>query len=82
MKNACTTFLTKYKVLFKKQFGFRKNPSTIQKLMISLVDLIKKHLDNDFFVCGIFIDFQKAFDTINHDILLARLDSYGITWIG
>ena len=71
------SFLTKYKMLLKKQFGFRNNHSTIHAL-ISLVDLIKKHLDNDFFVCGIFIDVQKAFNTVNHDILLAKLDHYGI----
>ena len=71
------SFLTKYKILFKKQFGFRNNHSTIHPL-ISLVDLIKKHLDNDYFVCGIFIDLQKAFDTVNHDILMAKLAHYGI----
>ena len=71
------SFLTKYKMLLKKQFGFRNNHSTIHAL-ISLVDLIKKHLDNDFLVCGIFIDVQKAFNTVNHDILLAKLDHYGI----
>ena len=71
------SFFTRYKILFKKQFGFRNNHSTIHAL-ISLVDLIKKHLDNDYFVCGIFIDLQKAFDTVNHDILLAKLAHYGI----
>ena len=72
MKNAYTytytmhilhSFLTKYKILFKKQFGFRNNHSTIHAL-ISLVNLIKKHLDNDYFVCEIFIDLQRAFDTV------------------
>ena len=43
-----------------------------------LVDLIKKHLDNDYFVCRIFIDLQKAFDTVNQDILSEKLAHYGI----
>ena len=37
--------------------------------LISLVDLIKKHLDNEYFACGSFIDLQKGFDTVDHDIL-------------
>ena len=70
-------FLTKYKLLFKMQFGFTNNHSTSHAL-ISLIDLIKKYLDNDHFVCGVFIDLQKAFDTVYHEILLVKLDFYGI----
>ena len=70
-------FLTKYKLLFKKQFGFRNNHST-SPAVISLIDLIKIYLDNDYFVCGVFIDLQKTFDTVNHEILLVKLDFYGI----
>ena len=69
--------LTKYKILFKKLFGFRDNHSTIHAL-ISLVDLIKKHLDNAYFVCGIFTDLQKAFDIVNQDVLSAKLAHYGM----
>ena len=71
------SFLTKYKILFRKQFGFRNNHSTIHAL-ISLVELIKKHLDNNYFLCEIFIDPQKTFDTVNYDILLAKIDHYSI----
>ena len=75
------SFLFKYKIRFKRQFLFRSNHSTIHAL-ISLVDLIRKHLDNDYFVCGIFIDLQKAFDTVNHYILLAKLAHYGVVdWL-
>ena len=47
-------------------------------VLISLIDLIKKYLDNDYFVCGVFIDLQKAFYTVNPEILLVKLDFYGI----
>ena len=57
--------LTKYELLFKEQFGVRNNQSTSHAL-ISLTDLIKKYLDNDYFVCGVFINLQRAFDTVNH----------------
>ena len=70
-------FLTKYKMLFKKQFGFRNSTFTGHAL-ISLIDPIKKHLDKDCFVCGVFIDFQKAFDTVNHEFLFVKLDFHGI----
>ena len=69
------SFLTKYKIHCKKQFGFRNSHSTSHAL-ISLVDLIKKYLDNDYSDCEIFIDLQKVFDTVNHDILLAKIDHY------
>ena len=70
-------FLTKYKLFFKEQLGFTKSHSKSHAL-ISPTDLIKEYLDNDYFVCGVFIDLQKAFDTVNHDILLAKLDFYSI----
>ena len=53
-------------------------PTVFIHALISLVDWIKKHLDNDYFVCGTFIDLQKAFNTVNHEILLAKLAHYGI----
>ena len=71
------SFLIKHKILFEKQFGFRNNHSTIHAL-IGLVDLIKKHLDNEYFVCGVFINLEKAFDTVNYDIFSTRLAHYGI----
>ena len=70
-------FLENYQILYKNQFGFRKKHSTYMALMI-LVDKITKSLENGEFVIGIFLDFSKAFDTVNHDILLQKLHHYGI----
>ena len=40
--------------------------------------MIRNALDNGKFACGVFIDLQKAFDTVNHDILLSKLNHYSI----
>ena len=64
------SFLTKYK---QKAVWFQKRP-----LYKPCIDLINKYFDNDYLVCGVFINLQKAFDTINHEILLVKLDFYGI----
>ena len=46
--------------------------------MISLIDLVKKYLDSDYFVCGVVFDLQKEFDTVPQEIHLIKLDFYGI----
>ena len=64
-------------ILFKNQFGFRKNNSTIFALL-QITEKIRETIDKGKFGCGIFIDLRKAFDTVNHKILLQKLDHYGI----
>ena len=50
----------------------------MEHVLISLIETIKKYLDDGEIVCGVFIDLQKAFDTVNHEILLEKLKYYGI----
>ena len=70
-------FLEKYKCLYKHQYGFRKKHSTNHAL-IEITEKVRKALDSGKFACGIFVDLQKAFDTVNHEILLMKLDHYGL----
>ena len=70
-------FLNKKLILYKYQFGFRKLHSTYMALMI-LMDKLIKALENGEFVIGVYLDFSKAFDTVNHKIMLQKLNHYGI----
>jgi retron-type reverse transcriptase len=70
-------FINKHKILSPAQYGFRKNHST-QHAIIDIVDKICKNMESKKFTCGIFIDLKKAFDTVDHSILLSRLNNYGI----
>ena len=73
-------FLELNNILYNYQFGFRSSHS-INHALISLTEMIKNTLDNKRFGCGIFLDLQKAFDTVNHEILLNKLEHYGIRGI-
>ena len=62
-------FLNKYNCLYKKQFGFQNSHST-NHVLITITETIREALDRDEYSCGVFLDFQKAFDTVNHNILI------------
>ena len=64
-------------VLYELQFGFRKKMSTGHSL-VEITEEIKESIDDGKFGCGIFIDLKKAFDTVNHKILLTKLEHYGV----
>ena len=79
--NRLYSFLEQHNLLYKLQFGFRKKHSTNHAL-IEITESIRKALDNKQCACGIFIDLQKAFDTVNHEILVNKLAYYGIRGVG
>ena len=61
-------FLDRYNLLYELQFGFRSKYSTSHAL-IHMTEVIRSALDFGSVTCGIFVDFQKAFDTVNHEFL-------------
>ena len=64
-------------ILFKNQYGFRKNHSTSLAL-INLYDKISTGFDANEHTVGVFLDLSKAFDTVDHEILISKLEHYGI----
>ena len=68
------SFIEKHDVLYKQQYGFRKNHST-EMAIIDLTTKISESIDNNEYTAGIFIDLSKAFDTVNHSIVLRNLNT-------
>lgn len=70
-------FIEKHELLVDSQYGFRSNRSTSMALM-ELIEDITSSIDNKKYAVGVFIDLKKAFDTIDHHLLIKKLEKYGI----
>ena len=71
------SFLDKNNVIFMRQSGLRSDYFS-NHTKVNLAESIKKYIDNDNYVCSVFIDLEKAFDTVDHQILLQILYHCGI----
>ncbi|CAM1312392.1 Uncharacterised protein r2_g2279 [Pycnogonum litorale] len=72
-----SSFFDKYCLLNKNQFGFRRSLSTEHSL-INVTEMLRNSIQKNSTAIGTFIDFSKAFDTINHNILIKKLWKYGV----
>ena len=75
--NQFIEFINEQKILSELQFGFQKNKSTEQAIT-SIISNITNSLSNKHSSYCIFLDFAKAFDTVNHQILIEKLKYYGV----
>ena len=73
-------FIDKNKILNDNQFGFRSKHSTSHAALL-IIDKIQMAIEKGLYSCGIFLDLSKAFDTVDHDILIKKLHYYGIRGI-
>lgn len=74
------SYVVKHKILSNNQYGFQRNKNTTMALASFIAD-IQKNFENKNDTLATYIDLKKAFDTVNHSILLRKMKAYGIEGI-
>lgn len=72
-----TNFFDKHDLFSDAQFGFRKGRST-ESALLSIKEIVVQNIDRKLFTLGLFIDYSKAFDSLDHNILTFKLSHYGV----
>lgn len=80
MYNRLNSYLAVNNIIISNQYGFRAKHSTYMAVL-DFYDKVSKAIENKLVSVGVFIDLQKAFDSLNHDILISKLEHYGIRGI-
>ena len=70
--NRLISYIEKFELLNERQFGFRKNYSTTMAIS-NIHDKLVKSIDQNLYSCCVFVDLSKAFDTVDHEILLKKM---------
>ena len=77
MLNRLTGFPKKSKIIYEHQFGFQTNKSTTFAVLDIYTEIVNS-LDKVDLACSAILDFAKAFDTVDHKILISKLENYGL----
>ena len=77
MQSRLVKYLEEHNIIYKHQFGSQRNKSTSLAILDVHAKIIEA-IENKQLACSVFLDFAKAFNTVSHDILLGKLNHYGI----